>query len=143
MFSRREGSPHLIAVVRASFAAWHLPFGADLPHSAIGLWAGKESRIGEGRKDMSLSVDDRQGEGVGESKGQCFWQNGFFRGFLFSGPPDFFVDFVAKFIVLISVGRSAQTKFSRKIPGKIPQSLYNKNPRHISAEGPGQELRGE
>ena len=31
-------------------------------------------------------------------------------------------------------------KSSGKIPGKILQNLYNKNPRHISAEGPGQTL---
>ena len=30
-------------------------------------------------------------------------------------------------------------KSSRKFPGKLPQNLYNKNPRHISAEGPGQQ----
>ena len=31
-------------------------------------------------------------------------------------------------------------KSSRKIPGKILQNLYDKNPRHISAEGPGQDF---
>ena len=35
---------------------------------------------------------------------------------------------------------SAQ-KSSRKTPSRILQRLYNKNPRHISAEGPGQKFR--
>ena len=55
----------------------------------------------------------------------CFWAAGFFRGFsrrIFS--PHF-------------CGKKCPEKSSRKIPGKILQSLYNKNPRHISAEGPG------
>ena len=67
-----------------------------------------------------------------------FWQNGFFADFIF-GPPDFFADFVAGFIFLIFVGKKCPEKSSRKIPGKILQNLNNKNPRHISAEGPGQQ----
>ena len=58
----------------------------------------------------------------------------FSRIFIFE-PPDFFADFLAGFFLLIFVGKSAQ-----KNPQKILQILYNKNPRHISAEGPGQEL---
>ena len=37
-------------------------------------------------------------------------------------------------------GKKCPEKSSRKIPGKILQSLYNKNPRHISAEGPRQHF---
>ena len=39
-----------------------------------------------------------------------------------------------------SCGIKCPEKSSRKIPGKILQILYNKNPRHISAEGPGQNF---
>ena len=62
----------------------------------------------------------------------------FSRIFIF-GPPDFFADFVAGFF-LIFVGKKCPEKSSRKIPGKMLQNLYNKNPRHISAEGPGQKM---
>ena len=66
-----------------------------------------------------------------------FWQNGFFADFLFLSrrifsrilSPDFFSSFL---------WRKCPEKSSKKIPGKILQHLYNKNPRHISAEGPGQ-----
>ena len=57
-----------------------------------------------------------------------FWAAGFFRGFchrIFS--PHF-------------CGKKCPEKSSRKIPGKILQNLYNKNPRHISAEGPFQKV---
>ena len=43
-------------------------------------------------------------------------------------PPDFFVDFLAGFFLLIFVGKKCPEKASRKIPGKILQILYNKNP---------------
>ena len=59
---------------------------------------------------------------------------------MFFGPPDFFMDFVARFVLLIFVGKKCPEKSSRKIPGKILQNLYDKNPRHISAEGPGQDV---
>ena len=57
-----------------------------------------------------------------------------FRGFLFLGrrifprifSPDFFFSFLWE-------------KVPRKSSRKILQKLYAKNPRHISAEGPGQE----
>ena len=61
----------------------------------------------------------------------------FLRIFIF-GPPDFFADFVAGFFLLTFVGKKVSRKSSMKIPSKTLQSLYNKNPRHISAEGPGQ-----
>ena len=50
----------------------------------------------------------------------CFWAAGLFHGFCHF------------------CGKKCQEKSSRKIPSKILQNLYNKNPRHISAEGPGQ-----
>ena len=56
------------------------------------------------------------------------------------GPPDFFADFLPGFFLLIFVGKKCPEKSSRKIPGKILQNLYNKNPRHISAEGPAQSV---
>ena len=64
-----------------------------------------------------------------------------FRGFLFLGRRIFSCGFwVAGFFLLIFVGKKCPQKSSRKIPGKILENLYSKNPRHISAEGPGQEL---
>ena len=65
-----------------------------------------------------------------------FWQNGFFADFIFE-PPNFFVDFVAGFVLLIFVGKVPRKSFG-KIPDKTLQILYNKNPRHVSAEVPCQ-----
>ena len=67
------------------------------------------------------------------------WQNGFFEDFYF-WDAGFFRTFVAGFCLLIFVGKKCPEKSSRKIPGKILQKFYNRNPRHISAEGPGQEI---
>ena len=69
--------------------------------------------------------------------GVGFWQNGFFTDFSFE-PPDFCLDFVAG-LFLHYCGIKCPEKSSRKIPGKILQNLYNKNPRQLSAEGPGQK----
>ena len=60
------------------------------------------------------------------------------RIFIFE-PLVFFADFLAGFSHRY-YGKRCPEKSSRKIPGKILQKLYNKNPRHISAEGPGQDL---
>ena len=68
--------------------------------------------------------------------GSVFGRTDFSRIFVF-GPPDFLADFVAGFFLLIFCGKKCLEKSSRKIPGKIRQSLHNKNPRHISAEWPG------
>ena len=64
--------------------------------------------------------------------GVGFRQNGFVAIFIIL-PPDFFADLVADFFP-----HFFGEKVPRKIPGKILQILYNKIPRHISAEGPGQ-----
>ena len=61
-----------------------------------------------------------------------FWQKlrtDFSRTFIF-GPPDFFADFVAGFFVLILWGKNLQENPRQNRPNQ-----YNKNPRHISAEG--------
>ena len=63
----------------------------------------------------------------------------FSRLFIFE-PPDFFADFLVGFFLLIFVGKKCPEKSSKKIPGKILQNLYNKNPRHISAEGAGPKI---
>ena len=59
--------------------------------------------------------------------GPALGRTDFSRIFIFE-PPDFFADFLAGFFLLIFVGKSAQKNPSRKIPGKILQNLYNKNP---------------
>ena len=59
----------------------------------------------------------------------------FSRIFIF-GPPDFFADFLPGSFSPHFCGKKCPEKSSRK----ILQNLYNKNPRHISAEGPGQDL---
>ena len=51
------------------------------------------------------------------------------------------VDCTNGFFLLISVGKKCPEKSSKKIPGKTLQNPYNKNPGHISAEGPGQQMR--
>ena len=57
-----------------------------------------------------------------------FWAAGFFRG---SSGQIFSPHFC---------GKKSPEKSCRKIPCKILQNLQNKNPRHISAEGPGQQI---
>ena len=59
--------------------------------------------------------------------GSGFGRTDFPRFFVF-GPPDFFADLLAGFFLLIFVGKKWPEKSSRKIPGKILQNLYNKNP---------------
>ena len=58
------------------------------------------------------------------------------RIFIF-GPPDF----AAGFSSLTFAGEKCPEKSSRKIPGKILQHLYSKDPRHISREGPAKRYR--
>ena len=82
----------------------------------------------------------RSGE-PNQKLGSDFGRTDFSRIFIFE-PPDFFADFVAGFFLLIFAGKKCPKKSSRKIPGKILQNLHNKNPRHISAEGPGQQKKG-
>ena len=74
-----------------------------------------------------------------------FWQNGFFRGFLFLGrriffcsrilSPNFFSSFLWE-----KVPRKILQENPRQNGAKTIQNLYNKNPRHMSAEGPGQQI---
>ena len=67
----------------------------------------------------------------------CRLGSDFSRNFIF-GPPDFFRGFCRRIFSPHFCGKKCPEKSSRKIPGKILQNLYNKNPRRISAEGPGQ-----
>ena len=64
-------------------------------------------------------------------KNKCFFRSGFGRTdfsriFIF-WPPDFFADFLAGFFSHFC-GKKCPEKSSRKIPAKILQNLYNKNP---------------
>ena len=62
------------------------------------------------------------------------------RIFIF-GPPDFFADFVAGFILLLFVGKKAPRKLLQENPGQNPPKfIQQKSPTHFSAEGPGQHL---
>ena len=71
--------------------------------------------------------------------GLFFWHNGLFSRIFIFGPPDFFFfGFSRRSFSPHFCGKKWPEKSSRKIPGKILQNLYNKNPRHISAERPGQ-----
>ena len=66
------------------------------------------------------------------------WAAGLFRGFccrIFS--PHFCGKAAQKNPFL---WESCPEKSSRKFPGKILQNLHPKNPRHICAEGPGQQI---
>ena len=75
--------------------------------------------------------------------GQIFrvgsWQNGFFVDFHFWAA-GFFRGFSRRIFSPHFCGKKCPEKSSRKIPGKILQNLYYKNPRHISAEGVGQKF---
>ena len=68
-----------------------------------------------------------------------FWQNGFFADFYFWAA-GFFRGFCRRIFSPHFCGKKCPEKSSKKIPGKILQNLYNKNPQHISAEGPGQKM---
>ena len=78
----------------------------------------------------------KEGQGC-YTLGSVFGRTNFLRIFL-HGPPDFFADFAA--------GSFSPHFCGEKVPGKIlqesaqenPTKFYTKNPRHISAEGPGQ-----
>ena len=65
-----------------------------------------------------------------------FWQNGFLADFYFWA-----AGFCRRIFSPHFCGKKCPEKSSRKIPDKILQILYNKNPRQFSAEGPGQNLR--
>ena len=66
-----------------------------------------------------------------------FWRNGFFADF-YSWCTGFFRGFCRRIFSPHFCGEKVPKKSIRKIASKILQNLYNKNPRHISAEGPGQ-----
>ena len=66
-----------------------------------------------------------------------FWQNGFFADFYFWAA-GFFRGFSRRIFSPHFCGKKCPEKSSKKIPGKILQKSHNKNPRHVSAEGPGQ-----
>ena len=69
-----------------------------------------------------------------------FWQNGFFADFYF-WVAGFFRGFCCRIFSPHFCGKKCPEKSSRKIPGKILRNLHHINPRHMSAEGPGQALR--
>ena len=71
--------------------------------------------------------------------GSAFGRTDFSRIFIFE-PQDFFADLVAGFFLLIFVGKVPRKILQENPRQNPPQILYNKNPRHISAEGPGQEF---
>ena len=66
----------------------------------------------------------------------CFWQNGFFAGFLFLSRRIFFRGFCCRILSPHFCGKKSPEESSRKVPDKILQIIYNKNPRQFSAEGP-------
>ena len=63
------------------------------------------------------------------------WQNRFFVADFMPGPPDSSADLCTRCFLLFLWGAR---KILLENPRKIPKNLYNKNPRRISAEGPGQ-----
>ena len=106
-----------------------MSFGTSPIVTSIRLWLPSEYVKGQSeRSGCGKACEWRGSLRVGS------WQNGFSRMFIF-GPPDFLADFFSSFLWGKMPGKS-----SRKIPGKILQNLYNKNPRHISVEGPGKEI---
>ena len=68
-----------------------------------------------------------------------FWQNGLFVDFSFWAA-GFLRGLSRRIFSHFFCGKKCPETSSRRIPGKILKNLYNKNPRHISAEGPAQEM---
>ena len=68
-----------------------------------------------------------------------FWQNGFFADFYFWAA-GFLRGFCRRIFSLHFCGEKVPRKILQEIPGKILQILYDKNPRQLSAEGPGQHI---
>ena len=66
-----------------------------------------------------------------------FWQSGFFTDFYFWAA-GFCRGFCRRIFSPHFCGKKCPEKSSRKIPDRILQILYNKNPRQFSAEVPGQ-----
>ena len=72
--------------------------------------------------------------------GSDFGRTDFSRIFIFE-PLDFFSRILSPdYFSSFSWGKVPR-KSSKKIPSKILQNLYDKNPRQLSAEGPGQKLK--
>ena len=65
------------------------------------------------------------------------WQTGSFA------PLDFLADFLAGFISSFYMGKMPSEILHRNPCQTILQELYSKNPRHISADCPGQALLGQ
>ena len=68
-----------------------------------------------------------------------FWHNRFFADSYF-GAAGFFSRISSPDFFASSLWEKCPEKSSRKISSKILPNLHNKNPRHISAEGPGQQF---
>ena len=75
---------------------------------------------------------------VKNTLGSVFGRTDFTLIFIF-GPLDFFRGFCRLIFSTHFCGKKCPEKSSRKIPGKILQNFHNKNPRHTSAEGLGQQ----
>ena len=74
--------------------------------------------------------------------GSVFGRTDFSRIFIFE-PPDFVCrGFCRQISSPHFCGKKCPEKSSKKIPDKILQILYNKNPQQFSAEGPGQFFWG-
>ena len=71
--------------------------------------------------------------------GPVHGRTAFSRIFVFE-PPVFFRGFSRRIFSPHFRGKKCPEKSSKKIPGKILQNSCNKNPRHVSAEGPGQHI---
>ena len=77
--------------------------------------------------------------------GSAFGKTDFLQIFIFRPPfyfraAGFFRRFCRRIYSPHFCGKKCPKRSSRKIPGKILQNLHNQNPRHISAEGPGQNF---
>ena len=143
--SKNVSAPPLVHMIswknKQSFIQDSRTLYCRTPEKWFGVIFSKVIRIAP-RKSELQAENRRYRPKIGDIRGG-FWQNGFFPRIFIFGPPDFSADFVGGFFLLIFVGKGAQKNPPGKSPGKILQKLYNKNPRHISAEGLAQEIRAK
>ena len=131
-----QGGQHFPKMVRYTSPAWHLASHRHICaiphfvtyHAIIPRYPLKQAR--RSFAILSLQV-------LGSVSAERI-----FREFLFLGRRIFFAGFCRRMFSSFLRGNQKipPEKSSKRIPDKILPNLYNKNPRHRSAEGPDQQV---